>query len=100
VPCLERSTDRASAEWQLLAIDVATGAERTLSAVHLPPAVAIVAGFSLHPDGTRFLTSVGNMPYDIWMLEGFGQQPWMLVCRKFRSPPEGIETENSVVTLQ
>jgi hypothetical protein len=30
-----------------------------------------VSGFSLHPDGMRFITSVGILPFDIWMLEGF-----------------------------
>jgi len=29
-----------------------------------------IAGFSLHPDGKRFLTSIAKEPYDIWMLEG------------------------------
>ena len=39
--------------------------------VSLPPTAGDAAGFSLHPDGTRFLTSVANWPFDIWMLEGF-----------------------------
>jgi hypothetical protein len=33
-----------------------------------------LAGFSLHPDGTRFITSLGLWPSDIWMLEGFDRQ--------------------------
>ena len=28
-------------------------------------------GFSLHPDGTRFATSIQIWPSDIWMVEGF-----------------------------
>jgi hypothetical protein len=30
-----------------------------------------VDAFRIHPDGTRFLTSIAEWPYDIWMLEGF-----------------------------
>ena len=32
-----------------------------------------VAGFSLHPDGNRFLASIAKWPFDIWKLEGFDQ---------------------------
>jgi hypothetical protein len=32
-----------------------------------------IAGFSVHPDGKHFLTSVAKFPFDIWMLEGFEQ---------------------------
>jgi Tol biopolymer transport system component len=71
VLCLERSTASTGAEWRLLAIDVATGIERNLAAVDLPPSVAGVAGFSPHPDGTRFITSASNFAFDIWMVEGF-----------------------------
>lgn len=60
--------------WQLAAIDVATGIERRVSNVDLPSSVRFVRGLSLHPDGKRFLTSVPNFRYDIWMLEGFEDQ--------------------------
>jgi hypothetical protein len=39
-----------------------------------------IDGFSLHPDGKRFLTSIAKWPYDIWMLEGFDppkQTTWL-----------------------
>jgi hypothetical protein len=38
-----------------------------------PASVDRIAGFSIHPDGKRFLTSVAKFPFDIWMLEGFEQ---------------------------
>ena len=62
------------AEWELYSVDVKTGAEKRLAALDLPPNVGEVAGFSLHPDGKRFATSIARWPYDIWMLEGFDQQ--------------------------
>jgi len=51
---------------------VATGTER-LADVLLPPTAGDTAGFCLHPDGTRFLTSIADRPFDIWMLGGFDQ---------------------------
>jgi hypothetical protein len=67
---LEQNTSGQGAPWRLCVIDVATGAERLVD-VPLPTTAGGAAGFSLHPDGTRFLTSVANWPHDIWMLEGF-----------------------------
>ena len=61
--------------WQLWSIDTATGRERQLGTLELPAAVQGLNGFSLHPDGTRFMTSIGIWPTDIWMLEGFDQRP-------------------------
>jgi hypothetical protein len=60
-----------STEWQLYSIHLETGAEKMLAAVDLPAATETVFGFSLHPDGKRFLATVANNPYDIWMIEGF-----------------------------
>jgi hypothetical protein len=48
----------------------ATGADKLLGSVDLPASTDFLAGFSMHPDGTRFLTSIGKYPYDIWMMEG------------------------------
>src|SRR5713226_541294 len=62
-------------EWQLYAIDVKTGAEKMLAPLDLPASTDGVAGFSLHPDGNRFLRSIAKWPCDIWMLEGFDQMP-------------------------
>ncbi len=59
--------------WQLYSIDVKTGADKMLAPIDLPPSVQQVVGFSLHPDGKRFLTSIGKIPYDLWMLEGWDQ---------------------------
>jgi Tol biopolymer transport system component/predicted Ser/Thr protein kinase len=70
---LEQNTSGEGAPWRLWSIDVATGAERLLANVPLPPTAGTAAGFSLHPDGTRFLTSIANWPFDIWMFEGFDQ---------------------------
>jgi len=68
---LEKIAPETDGKWRLWSIDVATGAERLLADVPLPPTTGDAAGFSLHPDGTRFLTSIANWPDDIWMLEGF-----------------------------
>jgi hypothetical protein len=44
------------------------GAEKMLAPLDLPASTDGVSGFSLHPDGNRFLTSIAKWPYDIWML--------------------------------
>src|ERR1700682_6304160 len=61
-----RNTTGEGAEWQLYAIDVKTGAEKMLAPLDRPASPDGVAGFSLHPDGNRFLTSIAKWPYDIW----------------------------------
>lgn len=66
-----RNTTADGAQWQLLRVDVASGRERLVADIELPDSTMGLAGFSLHPDGTRFVTSVGLRPSDIWMLEGF-----------------------------
>ena len=68
-----RNTTGEGAEWQLYSIDVKTGADKMLAPIDLPSSTAAVAGFSLHPDGKRFLTSISKFNYDIWMLEGWDQ---------------------------
>ena len=68
-----QNTTGTGAEWQLYAVNVASGAEKLLAPIALPASVNGLAGFSLHPDGTHFLTSVAKWPYDIWMLEGFDE---------------------------
>ena len=50
-----RNTTGEGAAWQLYAIDVKTGAEKMLAPLDLPASTDGVAGFSLHPDGNRFL---------------------------------------------
>ncbi len=59
------------AKWQLYSVSVDTGKEEFLAPIDLPASVDRMAGFSIHPDGTRFLTSVAKYPFDLWMLEGF-----------------------------
>jgi hypothetical protein len=54
-----------------VSINVKTGEEKMLAPVHLPASTDSIAGFSMHPDGKRFLTSIAKWPFDIWMLEGF-----------------------------
>ena len=44
-----------------------------LAPIDLPASTDTMVGFSLHPDGKRFLTSIGKWPWDIWMLEGWDQ---------------------------
>jgi hypothetical protein len=68
-----RNTTGDGAQWQLYSVDVKTGADKFLAALDLPAATDALVGFSLHPDGKRFLTSIAKWPYDIWMLEGFDQ---------------------------
>ena len=67
------NTTGEGAQWQLYSVDVKTGAEKMLAPVDLPASADHIAGFSLHPDGKRFLTSIAKWPFDIWMLEGFDQ---------------------------
>jgi hypothetical protein len=66
-----RNTSVAGAPWQMWSVEVTTGRERLVGSVDLPAAAERVSGFSPHPDGMRFITSVGILPFDIWMLEGF-----------------------------
>jgi hypothetical protein len=66
-----RNTSVPGAPWQLWSVDAATGRERLVGNVDLPTSAERVSGFSLHPDGTRIITSVGILPSDIWILEGF-----------------------------
>ena len=68
-----RNTTGDGAQWQLYSVDVKTGAEKMLAPIDLPPSTEKVGGFSLHPDGKRFLTSIAKWPFDIWMLEGWDQ---------------------------
>ena len=68
-----RDTTGKGAQWQLYSVDVKTGADTLLGPLDLPASTDSVAGFSMHPDGTRFLTSIAKWPFDIWMMEGFDQ---------------------------
>lgn len=68
-----RNTRGEGPQWPLYSVDVATGIEKLIAAVDLPASTNAVVGFSLHPDGQRFLTSIAKWPYDIWMMEGFDQ---------------------------
>jgi len=67
------NTNGEGAQWQLYSVDVATGVKKMLAPVDLPASTDSIVGFSMHPDGQRFLTSIAKWPYDIWMLEGFDQ---------------------------
>ncbi len=57
--------------WELASIDVRTGEERKVQALRIPRA-ANISGISLHPDGGRFITSVGTFRLDLWILERGG----------------------------
>jgi hypothetical protein len=70
-----RNTQGEGAQWQLYSIDVKTGADKMIAPLDLPASTDSIAGFSLHPDGNRFLTSIAKWPFDIWMLEGWDQPP-------------------------
>ena len=66
-----QNTTGNGAQWQLYSVNVKTDAEKFLAPIDLPASVDRMSGFSIHPDGKRFLTSVAKFPFDIWMLEGF-----------------------------
>ncbi len=66
-----QNTTGNGAQWQLYSVNVKTGAEKFLAPIDLPASIDNLAGFSVHPDGKRFLTSVAKFPFNIWMLEGF-----------------------------
>ena len=68
-----RNTTGQGAQWQLYSIDVKTGAEKMLAPIDLPASANSTAGFSLNPDGKRFLTSIAKWPFDIWIVEGWDQ---------------------------
>ena len=70
-----RNTTGEGAQWQLYSVNVNTGAERFLAPVDLPPSADVIGGFSLHPDGKRFLVSIAKFPFGIWMLQGFEPPP-------------------------
>ncbi len=66
-----QNTTGSGPQWQLYSVNVKSSAETVLAPIDLPASVDRIAGFSVHPDGKRFLTSVAKFPFDIWMLEGF-----------------------------
>ena len=68
-----QNTTGNGSQWQLYSVNVKSGAEKFLAPIDIPASVDRIAGFSIHPDGKRFLTSVAKFPFDIWMLEGFAQ---------------------------
>jgi hypothetical protein len=51
-------------------VDVVRGAERVMAELPVAAATAI-QGFSLAPEGDRFLTAFGRPRADIWVLDGF-----------------------------
>jgi Tol biopolymer transport system component len=68
---------------QLVAIDVASGAETLLveDLGALPPTSYPLAGLSLAPDGKSLLTSVVRLRGDVWLLSGFEPRPSGLLAR-------------------
>jgi hypothetical protein len=68
-----QNTTGNGAQWQMYSVNVKTGTEKFLAPLDLSASIDRMAGFSIHPDGKHFLTSVGKFPFDIWMLEGFEQ---------------------------
>lgn len=67
---------------ELVTLDVHTAHPKR--AVTLPvPLSSTLTGFSLHPDGKSFITSVGTGPCDIWLLEGNPNQFARSIHAKF-----------------
>jgi Tol biopolymer transport system component len=56
--------------WELATLGVPDGVERKTVPLNLPRA-RTVRDMCLHPDGTRFLVSVGVTSRDIWILDGY-----------------------------
>jgi len=61
---------RDDGRWTLAAFDVQSGAPRRETPLDLAPR-ATLAGFSIHPDGRSFATSVVIARHDIWLLRAF-----------------------------
>ncbi len=66
-----RNTTGQGPQWQLHSIDVKGQTDKMIAALDFPVSTSTAIGFSIHPDGKRFLTSIAKWPYDIWMVEGF-----------------------------
>ncbi len=60
-------------QWQLWETNVNSGVEKLLGPIVFPAPVDGVVGFSLHPDGNRFLTSTARFRSHTLLLEGFEQ---------------------------
>ncbi len=90
-----QNTSPEGAEWQLYSVNVKTGAEKLIGAVDLPVSTNSVRSFTLNPDGKSFLTSIAKWPFDIWMLEGWDQQPTG-VSRFFRRKTPRASAEADV----
>ncbi len=63
----------AARKWELASIAIPSGQEKKVVSLDLPVS-ARVNGFSVHPGGKSFITSVGKSRFDIWLLEGFSQR--------------------------
>jgi hypothetical protein len=57
-----RNTTGLGPQWQLYSIDVKTAADKMVASLDLPAFANEISGFSLHPDGKRFLTSIAKWP--------------------------------------
>jgi len=68
-----RNTTGEGPPWQLHLIGIKGDTDKMIAALDFPVSTNTAIGFSIHPDGKRFLTSIAKWPYDIWMLEGFDQ---------------------------
>ena len=66
-----RNTTGEGPQWQLHLIGIKGDTDKMIAALDFPVSTSTAIGFSIHPDGKRFLTSIAKWPYDIWMLEGF-----------------------------
>jgi eukaryotic-like serine/threonine-protein kinase len=56
-------------QWELRAVDVASGAERKIAQLEIAPEIQ-VTHISLHPDGKRLLASIARQFSEIWMIDG------------------------------
>ena len=72
-------------KWELVPISVPGGVEGRPAPLNLP-AETMVSDARLHPDGKRFVFSVGKWRRDIWILEGLKRRGWLAWLQPFRAP--------------
>ncbi|MBI3207545.1 MAG: serine/threonine-protein kinase [Candidatus Solibacter usitatus] len=58
---------------ELVTREVPSGKEVKSVTMEFPQSERTLGGISLHPDGKRILLTLGEIRYDIWMIEGFAQ---------------------------
>jgi len=61
---------RGARSWEIVSFDVGTAAQKKVTELAFP-LTADLQGFSMHPSGKVFATSIGTTRHDIWLMEDF-----------------------------